>query len=112
MTCSKDWNKAYMITEEACKFLHISMAEIARKTRKSEISLPRQKIHWVVRQLIEKKCLSLREIGFIVGDKSHVVVHYSIKTIQGYMDVDAGFSGEMEKLKKYCNEKIREAGYE
>ena len=88
--------KVKIICGEICDFHEISHDAIHKKTRKLEIVRPRQEAHYFAKELIK---LSYREIGEMIGSKSHDTVMNSCKVITNLSEAYKSYADYIEEMR-------------
>lgn len=83
------------IIKIVCDYYEISLDELNRVSRKTEIIKPRQVCHYFLRKFT---ILSYREIGNLVGKKNHATVMNSCLTVNNLKDTDKTFALEMIEI--------------
>lgn len=79
----------------------VSFDEVHSKTRKREVSEPRQIIHWMLRNHVVFNRLSLSAVGELVGSRDHATVLHSVREVNNWLATDRVFR---ERLMVMCNE--------
>ncbi len=86
------------ITQQVCLFYDITIPQIVDKTRKQQISFPRQVAMYLANLLIPQ--LSLKEIAEYYKRKDHTTVLHAKKMIENQFREDMRFRSEIEQLIK------------
>jgi chromosomal replication initiator protein len=84
------------IMEKVCAFYNISSNQIFNRTRKKNISFPRQIAMYLSNLLIPQ--LSLKEIAHYYKKKDHTTVLHAIKTIDNQFKSDKDVRIQIERL--------------
>ena len=86
-----------LIMTTVCEHYSIKQDDIASKTRKSDIVLPRQIVMYLSRELTNS---SLEEIGKILGKKDHTTVMNGISKIKKKLQTDEELSKNIDIIMK------------
>lgn len=78
------------IASVVCAKTGITIEQIQSRDKTAEVSLARQIIWTVSKELFGGK-ISLKELGQQIGDRNHSTVTFAIKTVQGYIKTDRHF---------------------
>ena len=73
-----------------CNRYGLRLPEIQNKTNKNSITLPRQ-IIWSITKDIFGKTISLADIGIEVGGRDHATVLHGCKTVKNYRETSKNF---------------------
>jgi hypothetical protein len=85
------------LVKAACEFTGASASKIQTKTRKKEVVLARQVLHYFLKQ---NTTASLQEIGNQIGNKDHASVLHSIKTINNLCETSKSFASRFDQLQE------------
>lgn len=85
-----------------CRHHRIYPALLKKKSRKQFIVKPRQEVHYLIKKHHPE--ISYYAIGKMVGDKGHVTVLYSVRTISDLMETDKVFRKEMQEIERNLTE--------
>lgn len=94
-----------IISNTVAKHYGISVAHMFKKTNLRKIVEPRQMCHHLAYNLT--KC-SLSTIGTNMGNKDHVTVLYSNRTMKNLLVTDKRINSTFTKLKRDCFDLIKE----
>ena len=86
------------ITQEVCLAYNITMPQIVDKTRRQQISYPRQIAMYLANLLIPQ--LSLKEIAEYYKRKDHTTVIHAKRMIENRFREDINFRSHIEQLIK------------
>lgn len=95
-TTSKTVDSAEIINA-VCKFYKIAREELLSRSRKKELSVPRQISIFLIRENTNK---SLPEIGKIMGGKDHTTILYAEKKIKNLLSTDINIKDDVEKIRQ------------
>ncbi len=86
------------ITQQVCQFYGISLPMIVDKTRRTQISFPRQVAMYLANLLIPQ--LSLKDIAEYYKRKDHTTVLHAKKMIENQFREDTRFRSDLEQIIK------------
>jgi len=91
-----------IVIKEICTHIGINEEDATKNTRKREVILPRQILHWAAYYYTKA---TLEEIGYRIGVKDYSTVKHSIKTINNEIDVNVGMAIKMLNIENLLSEK-------
>ncbi len=86
------------ITQQVCKFYNLTISQLVDKTRKQNISFPRQVAMYLANLLIPS--LSLKDIAEYYKRKDHTTVLHAKRMIENQFNEDNEFRSQIEALIK------------
>lgn len=94
------------IIEAIGKFLQVRPDQIKGKTRWKQIAEARQICCYVLRS-DRYLDMSLKSVGFVLGNRHHTTVIHAVKTIEGYLEVDEYFREKMKDIYLYVYDTLK-----
>ncbi|MEF3695318.1 MAG: chromosomal replication initiator protein DnaA [Candidatus Cloacimonadota bacterium] len=88
----------HLITMQVCTYYNISISQIMEKSRKPQVSFPRQVAMYLANLMIPQ--LSLKDIADYYHRKDHTTVLYAKRMIENQFRNDNEFRAQIESLMK------------